>query len=86
MARKKCKKSCLLSTKQLDEQCEKLEAQACVVDKDEHAGTIRVVDDNDDSVLLALQKGRDQPWIAMFFESDLIKWENVELPKYDQNA
>jgi hypothetical protein len=46
----------------------------CEVKADYEAGTIDVYDDGI-RVYMALQKGKDQPWIVATYDSDRIKWK-----------
>jgi hypothetical protein len=52
------------------DQCE---MAGCDVTYDREAGTV-VAMDGEVKVFAAIQKGRDQPWIAIFRDSDVIKW------------
>ena len=67
--------SCLMLTGKLKQFVSDAVANDCVSLWDHDAGTV-VVTDGDAKVLSAIQKGRQQPWIVMFFNSDRITWSN----------
>ena len=53
------------------------EAAGCTALWDRDAGTVEVFDDGA-KVLAAIQKGRNQPWIAMFYNAGRITWSTPE--------
>ncbi len=67
-------------TPEVDEVVKNLEANECVVNRDKSPGTIEVKDtqDGDLFVFRAIQKGRGQPWIGMFYDTARIKWTLAE--------
>ena len=66
----------LLTTKALRALCIGPKNLGCTVNWDNTAGTVVITDpDNDDETLLrALKKGRDDAWIVSFFNGHTIKW------------
>lgn len=73
--------SCLITTENLDPIIVGLQANDCIVERDNEAGTV-TVRDGDVNVLRAIQKGHKGPWIALFRDSDRIKWQS-RLPRCD---
>ena len=69
----------LLATNTISGLADELEGHGCTVNWDKEAGTISVLDAKGNRVLAAIQKGYNQPWIAGFTESDLIKWDEQKL-------
>lgn len=67
------KTASLMLTETVNEQAKLLRDNGCVVVIDRDAGTV-VAKDGDEYVFKAIQKGRGQPWIGMFFETDRVKW------------
>jgi hypothetical protein len=65
----------LIQTATVNGYCRMLRENDCVVDRDDEAGTV-VAKDGDAVVFKAIQKGRGQPWIASFHDSDRIQWSN----------
>ncbi len=71
------KRGTLMFTKEVEEVAKNLKSNGCVVNRDKAAGTIEAKD-GDLFVFRAIQKGRCQPWIGMFFDTDRIKWTLAE--------
>jgi hypothetical protein len=67
----------MLKTADVDRFASDLEANACKVKRDRHAGTVQAFD-GDKVVFWALQKGGGGPWIARFTDSDRITWARPE--------
>lgn len=63
----------LILTAKLKEFVAGAEAVGCTAVWDHDAGTVEVFDDGA-KVLAAIQKGRNQPWIAMFYNAGRITW------------
>jgi hypothetical protein len=59
----------------VDRFCRDLAANECVVDRDDQAGTV-IARDGEHEVFKAIQKGRDQPWIAIFINAGRFMWFN----------
>ncbi len=64
-------------TPEVKEVVKNLVANGCVVNRDNAAGTIEAKD-GDLFVFRAIQKGRCQPWIGMFYDTARIKWTLAE--------
>ena len=69
-------KSCLMLTARLEEFVVNAVAAGCTATRDRDAGTIEVFDDGE-KVLAAIQKGRNQPWIVMFYNAVRITWSTT---------
>ena len=64
----------LLTTKSLNAVLANAKESGCTVERDNEAGTA-IVNDHDGQVCLrALQKGRNQPWITTFSNTDRVQW------------
>ena len=72
----------LMITPAVEQVVETCEAAGCVVKRNEGALTIEVTDPESEGLFVfrAVQKGFLRPWIAMFFNTERIKWTDAQQP------